>query len=187
MVTKDFIKDIFAGKKSLMKLSAVKMVSVKKYNEISVKALYSKLFALPNMAKYFPDKYSKGRQCDRDYLFNIAQSVHPDVIKELLDYAHKHRHDIEGEKQAQEAVLATPEWLQELKSMPYFSKVSTLWSPKFLFRERERWRRSSSRSPRSGWPPSPARTTSTPMFSRGSSSQTAASGPYSRSKSALTS
>jgi hypothetical protein len=177
MCTKDFIKDIFAGKKSLMKLSAVKMVSVKKYDEISVKALYSKLVGLPNMAKYFPDKYCKGRQCDRDYLFNIAQSIHPDVMKELIDYAHKHRHDISGEKQAQEAVLATPEWLQELKSMPYFSKVSTFWSPKLLFRERERWRRCSSRSPRSGWPPSPARTTSTPMCSRGSSSKMAASGP----------
>ena len=97
MMIKDFIKDIFAGKKSLMKLSAVKMVSVKKYDEISVKALYGKLVGLPNMAQFFPDKYSKGRQCDRDYLFNIAQSVHPDVIKELLDYAHKRRHDIAGE------------------------------------------------------------------------------------------
>jgi hypothetical protein len=98
MCTKDFIKDIFAGKKSLMKLGAVKMVSVKKYDEISVKVLYSNLVGLPNMAQYFPDKYSKGRQCDRDYLFNIAQSNHPDVMKELLDYAHKHRHDINGEK-----------------------------------------------------------------------------------------
>jgi hypothetical protein len=187
MLTKDFIKAIFAGNKSLMKLSAVKMVSVKKYDEISVKALYSKLVGLPNMAQYFPASYCKGRQCDRDYLFNITQSIHPDVMKELLDYAHKHRHDIAGEKQAQEAVLATPEWLQELKSMPYFSKVSTFLSPKFLFRERERWRRSSSRSPRSGWPPSPARATITPMSSRDSSNQTAASDPYFRSKLALTS
>jgi hypothetical protein len=114
MCTKDFIKDIFAGKKRLMKLSAVRMVSVKKYDEISVKALYAKLVGLPNMAQFFPDKYSKGRHCDREYMFNITQSVHPDVMKELLDHAHKHRHDIAGEKQAQEKVLATPEWLQEL-------------------------------------------------------------------------
>ena len=60
-------------------------------------------------------------------------------MKELLDYAHAHRHDIAGEKQEQEAVLATTEWMEELKAMPYFSKVSAFLSPKYLFREKERW------------------------------------------------
>ena len=39
------------------------------------------------MKLYFPDKYSKGRACDRDYMFNIANTLHPDVIKELIDHA----------------------------------------------------------------------------------------------------
>jgi len=50
MCTKDLIRDIFAGKKKFLKLSELKMVSVKKYDEISVKALYTKLVSLPNMA-----------------------------------------------------------------------------------------------------------------------------------------
>ena len=100
MCTKDILRDIFAGKKQLMKLKEVKFISVPKYDEISVKALYTKLLSLPNMAKYFPDKYPKGRQCDRDYyLFNIAQTLHPEVMSQLIEYAHAHRHDISGEKQ----------------------------------------------------------------------------------------
>ena len=61
MLNKDFIRDVFAGNRSLMKLKDVKLISVKKYDEISVKALYAQLVSLPNMAKYFPAKYSKGR------------------------------------------------------------------------------------------------------------------------------
>ena len=61
MLNKDFIRDVFAGNRSLMKLKDVKLISVKKYAEISVKALYSKLVSLPNMAEYFPAKYAKGR------------------------------------------------------------------------------------------------------------------------------
>ena len=125
MCNKDLLKDIFVGNKRFMKLRDVKFVTVPKYDELSVKALYHKLVSLPNMALYFPDKYAKGRQCDREYLFNIAQTLHPNVMEELIAYAHKHRHDIAGEKREQEAVLATPEWLDELKAMPYFSKVST--------------------------------------------------------------
>ena len=99
MCTKDILRDIFAGKKEVLKLKDVKFISVPKYDEISVKALYSKLVSLPGMAKYFPDKYPKGRQCDRDYLFNIAQTLHPDVMRQLIEYAHAHRHDVSGEKQ----------------------------------------------------------------------------------------
>ena len=40
MFTKDFAKDVFACRKKLLKLREVKYVAVKKYDELSVKALY---------------------------------------------------------------------------------------------------------------------------------------------------
>ena len=49
-------------------------------------------------------------------------------MKELVQYAHRLRHDINGAQQEQEAVLATDHWADELRSMPYFSKVSLLTS-----------------------------------------------------------
>ena len=61
MFTKEFSKKLFAGEKKLMKLKDVNLISVPKYDEISVKHLYSQLNALEGMKFYFPDKYNKGR------------------------------------------------------------------------------------------------------------------------------
>ena len=61
MFNKGFSKKLFAGDKKLMKLKAVNLISVPKYDEISVKNLYSQLIELEEMQLYFPDKYNKGR------------------------------------------------------------------------------------------------------------------------------
>ena len=84
MITHGFLKDIFAGDKNLLKLSEVKFIQVPKYDEISVKNLYDKFMELPNMRTYFPEKYAKGRNCDREYLFNVTNSKHPTIVKELV-------------------------------------------------------------------------------------------------------
>lgn len=42
MLTKEWVKDIFAGKKKLFKIGAVNFIEVPKYDEISVKELYDK-------------------------------------------------------------------------------------------------------------------------------------------------
>lgn len=138
MCTKDVLKDIFAGNKGLMRLKDVNFISVPKYDELSVKNLYGNLLQLPEMTQFFPDKYPKGRLCEREYLFNVANTIHPQAMKELIDYAHKHRHDFTGGKQQQEAVLATDHWAEELRSMPFYSKVSTTTPAQYLFRDEAR-------------------------------------------------
>ena len=40
MITKDMLRDILSGTKSLLKLKDVKFIQVPKYDEISVKSLY---------------------------------------------------------------------------------------------------------------------------------------------------
>ena len=45
------------------------------------------------MAPYFPGSYPKGRQCDRDYLFNVANTLHPGIMQEYIDHALKMRYD----------------------------------------------------------------------------------------------
>jgi hypothetical protein len=138
MCTKDMLRAIFAGEKSLLKLNEVRYISVSKYDELSVKHLYEDLLALDGMRMYFPEKYPKGRQCDRSYLFNIANTLHPEVMKEVVQHAHQHRHSVEGEKQNQEAVLATDFWADQLRAMPFFSKVSFIFITNFSQREKER-------------------------------------------------
>ena len=64
MFTKDFAKEVFKGRKKLLKLSEVKFVSVTRYDELSVKRLYDEFLSLAGMADYFPSRYPKGRTCD---------------------------------------------------------------------------------------------------------------------------
>lgn len=129
MLTKDWMKKIFAGKKRLFKRIRVDFINVPKYDEISVKALYDKLLTFENMPLYFPDKYPKGRQADREYFFNIANTLHPDVVKDVIEHASNQRYSLSGEKQQQEAIVISDDWAEELKAMPFFSNVSVVVRP----------------------------------------------------------
>ena len=79
MFTKDFAKAVFSGQKRLLKMREVKFINVTKYDELSVKSLYDNYLSLEGMKFYFPDKYPKGRCCDRDYMFNVANTLYEDV------------------------------------------------------------------------------------------------------------
>ena len=87
MFTKDFVKEVLNGNKKLLKRKEVKFVEVVKYDELSVKHLYTDLIKLPMMSVYFPSKYPKGRQCDRDYMFNVANTIHETVVTEVIHHA----------------------------------------------------------------------------------------------------
>ena len=90
------------------------MIQAPKYDEISVKNLYPIFIKLPNMVDYFPDQYSKGRQCDHSYMFNVTNTLHPEIVKETIEHAQSKRYNINKDKQQQEAVLMTEAWAEEL-------------------------------------------------------------------------
>ena len=81
MITKDFLKEVLKDEKALLKMKQVNFCNPPAYDEIGVKALYIKVVAMPNMAKYFPTKYPKGRQCDKGYMYNIWNTIHPDDVQ----------------------------------------------------------------------------------------------------------
>ena len=87
MFTKDFAKEVFSGSKKLLKLREVKFISVKKYDELSVKNLYGNFLELEGMIFYFPDKYPKGRQCDREYMFDVANTLYENITNELIRHS----------------------------------------------------------------------------------------------------
>ena len=114
MFTKDYAKDIFADKKELIKKKNVMYIDVPKFDELSVKGLYDKLLSLPGMVEYFPDKYLKGRQCDRDYLFNVANTLHSGVVQEMIDHALKQRYDPKMGVNQNDSILISEKWKEEL-------------------------------------------------------------------------
>ena len=123
---KDYAKEILSGKKKLLKLQDVKFISVIKYDELSVKHLYDKFLGLNGVKDYFPSQYAKGRQCDRDYMFNVANTLHNDVVKEIVEHALKQRHAINIDRVTDESILMNDYWKDELKSLPVVVHVSIL-------------------------------------------------------------
>ena len=81
MVNKDFLKDVLAGKKQLLRKSAVQQIQVPHYDEVSVKNLYPQFKKDPTMMSFFPDKYPKDKGPPREYFFNILNTIHPEYLK----------------------------------------------------------------------------------------------------------
>ena len=59
------MKLVLQGDKKLLAKSELKEINVNKYDEISVKNIYSMMLQREELKPYFPDKYPKGRQCDK--------------------------------------------------------------------------------------------------------------------------
>lgn len=98
MITKDHMKSILTEEKAFLKMQEVKFVNVPAFDEIGVKKLYDKVIQRPNMSKYFPDKYPKGRQCCRQYMYNVWATIHPDDVKRVIEHANSQRYAITEDK-----------------------------------------------------------------------------------------
>ena len=61
MVNRDFLKSILAGRKQLMPLKDVNVVSVPKFEELSVENVMKLMKDDATFLSYFPDNLPKGR------------------------------------------------------------------------------------------------------------------------------
>ena len=133
VITKDFLKDVLAGKKDLLKKSEVITVEVTHYDELSVKALWPEFKKDPDMNCYFPDKYPVGKGPPREYFFNVLNTVHPNYLAQVMLHADKQRMTTEGEAMKKQSINISAYWNEQLKAMPYLScKQSNIISILFL-------------------------------------------------------
>ena len=57
-------------------------------------------------------------------MFNIANTLHEAVIKEIVEHTLQQRHAVDGIKMQNEAVLINDHWAQEIQSLPIICHVS---------------------------------------------------------------
>ena len=126
------------------------MVCVTKFDELSVKNLYDGLMQLEGCLLYFPDSYPKGRVCDREYMFNVVNTLHEEIITEILQHALRQRHILNEDFQKQESILISDHWKREFKNLPLKVSVSfQILNTNVSYRKKEGWFNCSSRSRRS--------------------------------------
>jgi hypothetical protein len=54
-VNKDFLKQVFAGKKQLVPRNQIRPIEVPHYDELSVEALVKDVMTIPDLGKFFPE------------------------------------------------------------------------------------------------------------------------------------
>ena len=74
------------------------------------------------MSDYFPSKFPKGSQCDKEYMYNIWNTLYPEDVAEVINYANSLRYSIDTEAEKDNNILITDEWQKELNSLPFKSK-----------------------------------------------------------------
>ena len=110
MITKDHLKDVLAGKKKLLKMKDVNFCNPPAFDEIGVKNLFDKVMAMPEVKIYFPDKWPKGRQCDKSYFYNVWNTIHEDQVQNVIKHANSVRYSTLSEEVKDNSILITKEW-----------------------------------------------------------------------------
>ena len=122
MIQKEFLKAVLTGEKALLKMNAVRFINVPAFDEISIKALYDQALEMEGMSKYFPSKYAKSRQADKTYFYNVWNTLYPEEVKEVINFANRQRFTITEEKARDESIIITEDWKKEIAEYPFISK-----------------------------------------------------------------
>ena len=126
MLNKDFLKEIFINEKKLLRLNEVKRICVPLYDELSVIKLWPMLQRDIEFMKFFPEKMAKGRVPDREYFFNILNTLHSDYVSQLVKHAQQQRNSGAIEVKAKETIEISDDWWNILNSIPFVSCKSKL-------------------------------------------------------------
>ena len=114
MITKDWLKLVFAGNKRLLELSEVKWTNVPNYDELSVKTLWPGVSQDLEFMQFMPDKFPKGKVCDKKYFFNILNTMHTEYCQAVLKHANEQRMTASGQAMQDSQIEVNEEWYNKL-------------------------------------------------------------------------
>ena len=122
MINKDHLKLVLTDQKKFLKLSEVKFINVPRYPEISVARLYPHFQTDPETMQYFPDRLAAGHLPERDYFWNVINTLHEAYVRRIIHRARELRHNVEAEHVQQETIQCSDEWFNMFASVPYASR-----------------------------------------------------------------
>jgi hypothetical protein len=121
-ITKDFFKEVFAGRKHLIPRAQVRPIVVPKYDELSVVSLIGDVMKEKELAKFFPDQRTKADLPDREFFFNIVNTSDPDYLSALIKHAHEQRFGAKNPQDNPNVIEVNEQWTKELQASPYYSR-----------------------------------------------------------------
>ena len=80
--------------------------------------------------KYFPDKLPKGRLPDRDYFWNVFNTLNEEYVSELVRRANEQRNTAAHQQEAERVMQVSEDWWDKLNAVPFIScKSCCLFDP----------------------------------------------------------
>ena len=120
-MNKDFLKEVFAEDKELLELKEVRWINVPLFDELSVINIWPMTKEDKQCMKYFPQKLPKGRVPDREYFFNILNTLYPLYVQEIIRHANDQRNSVANDAQARETIEVSDKWWEALNAVPFIS------------------------------------------------------------------
>ena len=110
MITKDFLKSVFSEQRKLLKLADLRKISVPKYRELSVNNLWPIIRNDFEVWIYFPNDLPAGREPDREYTFNVLNTIRPEFVSNMITHAMKQRNGTTEQSDHQHDIFVTSKW-----------------------------------------------------------------------------
>ena len=126
MVNKDHMRKILLEEKRFMPLEDVKPVNMPKWDELSVKHMWPKMKAIEGFMLYMPERLPKKILPDREYFFNIMNSVNPDYVQKAIQHAAAQRNSVTEQNAESESILLSANMHALLQEKPFQSGKSPL-------------------------------------------------------------
>ena len=114
------------NERGLLPLKELKQVNVPFYDELAIKHIYPLVKNDSKVMRYFPSKLPEGRLPDRDYFWNVLNTVNEPYVSQLIKHANELRMTASKEKEAQEVIQVTDEWWDKLNQVPFMSCKSII-------------------------------------------------------------
>ena len=121
MYNKDFLRLVLADSKNLLELKNVKFVHIPVFDELSVKKFWPMMKSDATFMKYFPDKLPKGRLPDREYFWNVFNTLNEDYVSELVRKANEQRNMAVRQQEEERVMQVSEDWWVKLNAIPFVS------------------------------------------------------------------
>ena len=86
-LNKDFLKDVIAERKHLLRLDQIKWVNVPYYDELALKSVGPQMANDPKFTCFFPENMPRGRSIDRTYFYNVLNTIYPEYTSAIIKHA----------------------------------------------------------------------------------------------------
>ncbi len=122
MLNRDFVRQLLAEAKKLLELRAVRHVNMPRYDELSVKKFWPLMQEDAAFMQYMPDPTPDGRLPEREYFWNVLNTLQTEYVQRLIGHANAQRNTVQEDGDGADAIEISEEWWEKLTALPFVSQ-----------------------------------------------------------------